>query len=62
MDINVSNLGLSRLEASIVFEALSTGCVSTAAYMTIHKYKIHSFIHSFIHAFIHSFIHSYKNI
>ncbi len=40
--------GLSRLEASIVFEALSTGCVSTAAYMTIHKYKMNSFIHSFL--------------
>ena len=29
--------GLSRLEASIVFEALSHGCVSTTAYITIHK-------------------------
>ncbi|XP_062510306.1 isobutyryl-CoA dehydrogenase, mitochondrial-like isoform X1 [Corticium candelabrum] len=29
--------GLSRLDASIVFEALSQGCVSTAAYLTIHN-------------------------
>lgn len=30
--------GLSRLEASVIFEALSTGCVSTTAYLSIHKY------------------------
>ena len=29
--------GLSRLEASIVYEALAEGCVSTTAYITIHK-------------------------
>ena len=29
--------GLSRLEASVIFEALSTGCVSTTAYLSIHK-------------------------
>ena len=29
--------GLSRLDASIIFEALSQGCVSTTAYLTIHK-------------------------
>jgi len=29
--------GLSRLDASIIFEALSQGCVSTAAYLTIHN-------------------------
>jgi len=29
--------GLSRLDASIIFEALSRGCVSTAAYLTIHN-------------------------
>ena len=29
--------GLSRLDASIIFEALSHGCVSTTAYLTIHK-------------------------
>jgi isobutyryl-CoA dehydrogenase len=30
--------GLSRLDASITFEALSQGCVSTTAYISIHKY------------------------
>ncbi|XP_023324562.1 isobutyryl-CoA dehydrogenase, mitochondrial [Eurytemora carolleeae] len=29
--------GLSRLDASIIFEALSQGCVSTSAYLTIHN-------------------------
>merc|ERR1712223_1969468 len=29
--------GLSRLEASIVYEALAQGCVSTTAYITIHN-------------------------
>lgn len=29
--------GGSRLDASIIFEALSQGCVSTAAYLSIHK-------------------------
>lgn len=29
--------GLSRLDASIVFEALSQGCVTTTAYLSIHK-------------------------
>merc|ERR1719309_377675 len=29
--------GLSRFEASLVFEALSHGCVSTTAYLTIHN-------------------------
>jgi alkylation response protein AidB-like acyl-CoA dehydrogenase len=29
--------GLSRLDAAIVFEELSRGCVSTAAYLTIHN-------------------------
>lgn len=33
--------GLSRLDASIVFEALSQGCVSTTAYISIHKYYLH---------------------
>ncbi len=32
-----SGTGLSRLEASVIFEALSTGCVPTAAYLTIHN-------------------------
>ncbi|MDA0419424.1 acyl-CoA dehydrogenase family protein [Vibrio alginolyticus] len=30
-------LGLSRLDASIIFEQLSMGCTSTAAFMTIHN-------------------------
>lgn len=30
--------GGTRLDASIIFEALSQGCVSTAAYLSIHKY------------------------
>eukprot|EP00051_Salpingoeca_urceolata_P022726 m.376246 g.376246 ORF g.376246 m.376246 type:complete len:426 (-) comp20016_c3_seq1:78-1355(-) len=29
--------GLSRLDAAIIFEALSAGCVSTTAYLTIHN-------------------------
>ncbi|XP_033851527.2 isobutyryl-CoA dehydrogenase, mitochondrial isoform X1 [Acipenser ruthenus] len=29
--------GLSRLDTSIIFEALSTGCVSTTAYISIHN-------------------------
>ena len=29
--------GLSRLDASVIFEALSHGCVSTTAYISIHK-------------------------
>jgi isobutyryl-CoA dehydrogenase len=29
--------GLTRLDASVVFEALATGCVSTAAYISIHN-------------------------
>merc|ERR1712223_2110491 len=29
--------GLSRLEASVVYEALAQGCVSTTAYITIHN-------------------------
>ena len=29
--------GLSRLDASYIFEALSHGCVSTTAYISIHK-------------------------
>lgn len=34
---DVGGSGLSRLDTSIIFEALSTGCVSTTAYMSIHK-------------------------
>jgi len=29
--------GLTRHDATVIFEALSTGCVSTAAYMSIHN-------------------------
>ena len=32
-----SGTGLSRLEASVIFEALATGCVPTSAYLTIHN-------------------------
>lgn len=35
---DVGGSGLSRLDTSIIFEALSTGCTSTTAYMSIHKY------------------------
>lgn len=34
---DVGGSGLGRLETSVVFEALSTGCVSTTAYISIHK-------------------------
>ena len=33
----VGGLGLSRLDASIIFEQLSMGCTSTTAYLTIHN-------------------------
>ncbi len=33
----VGGLGLSRLDASIVFEELARGCTSTAAFLTIHN-------------------------
>ena len=29
--------GLSRLEATLIFEALSTGCVGSSAYISIHN-------------------------
>ena len=29
--------GLGRLDTSIIFEAMATGCVSTTAYLSIHK-------------------------
>lgn len=34
---DVGGSGLSRLDTSIIFEALSTGCASTTAYISIHK-------------------------
>ncbi|XP_062377963.1 isobutyryl-CoA dehydrogenase, mitochondrial isoform X1 [Sardina pilchardus] len=33
----VGGSGLSRLDTTIIFEALSTGCVSTTAYISIHN-------------------------
>jgi len=35
--VEFGGTGLSRLDASIIFEALSHGCVSTTAYITIHN-------------------------
>lgn len=34
---DVGGSDLSRLDTSVIFEALSTGCVSTTAYLSIHK-------------------------
>eukprot|EP00761_Pharyngomonas_kirbyi_P007131 gb/GECH01007140.1/.p1 GENE.gb/GECH01007140.1/~~gb/GECH01007140.1/.p1 ORF type:complete len:432 (+),score=107.59 gb/GECH01007140.1/:1-1296(+) len=34
---DVGGIGLGRLDASIIFEQLATGCTSTTAYMTIHN-------------------------
>ena len=34
---DVGGSGLSRLETSVVFEGLATGCVSTTAYISIHN-------------------------
>ncbi|OQV21708.1 Isobutyryl-CoA dehydrogenase, mitochondrial [Hypsibius exemplaris] len=34
---DVGGTGLSRLDASVIFEALSQGCVSTTAYLSIHN-------------------------
>jgi len=34
---DVGGTGLGRLEAAIIFEALSMGCTSTTAYITIHN-------------------------
>ncbi len=34
---DIGGLGLSRLDASIVFEALAAGCTSTTAFITIHN-------------------------
>ena len=30
--------GMNRLDASIIFEAMATGCVPTTAFLSIHKY------------------------
>ena len=34
---DVGGSGLGRLETSLIIEALATGCVSTTAYLSIHK-------------------------
>ncbi|WP_439814676.1 isobutyryl-CoA dehydrogenase [Zavarzinia sp. CC-PAN008] len=34
---DIGGTGLSRLDASLIFEELSAGCVPTAAYLTIHN-------------------------
>lgn len=34
---DVGGMGLGRLETSVIFEQLSTGCVSTTAYLSIHN-------------------------
>jgi alkylation response protein AidB-like acyl-CoA dehydrogenase len=34
---DVGGAGLARLDAAIIFEELATGCVSTAAYLSIHN-------------------------
>ena len=36
-DPDLGGMGLSRLETSIIFEALSQHCVSTTAFMSIHN-------------------------
>lgn len=36
-DASFGGTGLSRLDASIIFEALAQGCVSTTAYISIHN-------------------------
>ena len=33
----VGGSGLGRLDATLIFEELATGCVSTAAYLSIHN-------------------------
>ena len=37
MKEDVGGSGLTRLDSAVIFEALSTGCVSTTAYISIHK-------------------------
>lgn len=34
---DVGGVGLGRIEASLIFEALATGCVGTSAYISIHN-------------------------
>lgn len=40
MKEEVGGSSLTRLQASVIFEALSTGCVSTTAFLSIHKYVV----------------------
>ena len=42
---DVGGSGLSRLDSSVIFEALATGCVSTTAYISIHKYIMSYLLH-----------------
>ena len=35
--VEAAGMGLSRLDAAIIFEELAAGCTSTAAYLTIHN-------------------------
>jgi isobutyryl-CoA dehydrogenase len=36
-DPDYGGTGLTRVDASVIFEALAQGCVSTTAYISIHK-------------------------
>lgn len=37
MKRDIGGGGMSRLDASLVFETMAMGCVSTTAYISIHK-------------------------
>jgi hypothetical protein len=37
-DPDYGGTGLTRVDASVIFEALAQGCVSTTAYISIHKW------------------------
>lgn len=39
-DEKFGGTGLGRTDASVIFEALAQGCVSTTAYISIHKYGL----------------------
>ena len=45
---DVGGSGLSRLDAAVIFEALATGCVSTTAYISIHK-SVRPFLGQCVH-------------
>ena len=40
VDTDLGGMGLGRLDASIVFEQLASGCTSTTAFLTIHNMAI----------------------